>query len=59
MFSLTVKTNCIIVDIDGTIARRTDRSPYDMTLVVEDAPVIQVIKLVKSLAQSGYIIIFV
>ena len=29
---------CIICDIDGTIALRTDRGPHDLTLVVEDAP---------------------
>lgn len=28
--------NCIIVDIDGTLAHMTDRSPYDYTRVSED-----------------------
>ena len=27
---------CIIVDIDGTLAHRTDRSPYDYSRVLED-----------------------
>ena len=49
----------VIVDIDGTIASRNERSPYDMTRVVEDAPVPQIIQLVKILAENGYKIIFV
>jgi len=30
--------DCIICDIDGTLAKRGDRSPYDMTRVGEDKP---------------------
>jgi hypothetical protein len=33
-----VKPQVIICDIDGTVALRGDRDPYDMTRVSEDAP---------------------
>lgn len=49
----------IIVDVDGTIAIKGDRSPFDWDRVGEDAPNKPVVNLVKVLAQAGYIIIFV
>ncbi len=49
----------IIVDIDGTIAKRVNRGPYDMTRVMEDEPVKNVIELILDLFASGYGIIFV
>lgn len=49
--------DCIIVDIDGTIAKMCDRSPYDTSCRVFDdevhAPIIQIAK------RSGYRPIFV
>ena len=49
----------VIVDVDGTIALKGDRSPYDWKRVGEDTPNIPVVNLVKSLRQTGYRIIFV
>jgi len=49
----------IIVDVDGTIALKGDRSPYDWKRVGEDTPNTPVVNLVKSLRQTGYRIIFV
>jgi predicted kinase len=42
-----------IVDIDGTLARMTGRSPYDTTRVMEDAPVKEVVDLVHALYAVG------
>ena len=47
----------IIVDIDGTIAERGDRSPYDMNKVSLDRPKNDVLRIVRSLA-AGYPIIY-
>jgi len=38
--------DCIIVDIDGTLALHNGRSPFDLTRVLEDLPNIPVINLV-------------
>lgn len=46
------KRKAIIVDIDGTVAIRGDRSPYDMTRVGEDTPNQPVIELVRTLHLS-------
>jgi len=37
-----------LCDIDGTLALKRDRSPYDMTKVMEDEPNRDVIKLIKN-----------
>lgn len=39
--------DCIIVDIDGTIALKGDRSPYDWSRVGEDEPNTPILKLVS------------
>lgn len=48
---------CIIVDMDGTLAKRrkgvSERSPYDWERVGEDRPNWPVIKLVQILKQTG------
>ena len=49
---------CVLVDIDGTVATRTTRSPFDWKRVGEDLPKTNVIQLVKSLKNHGYAIIF-
>jgi len=49
----------VIVDIDGTVATRTNRDPYDYSKVLDDAPKPDVIEVVKSLWKSGHKIIFV
>ena len=45
--------DCIIVDIDGTVARMTGRSPYDYSRVNEDVPNIPVCRIVHNELQSG------
>jgi hypothetical protein len=47
----------IIVDIDGTLATMSDRSPYEWHRVGEDAPVDAVIKAVRAAAYSNEIIV--
>jgi len=49
----------VIVDIDGTVATRTNRDPYDYSKVLDDAPKPDVIEVVNSLWKSGHKIIFV
>jgi hypothetical protein len=49
----------VIVDIDGTVANRTNRDPYDYSKVLDDAPKPDVIEVVNSLWKSGHKIIFV
>lgn len=49
----------IIVDIDGTVAQRTGRSPYDYSLVSTDIPKPEVVEVVRSLWMAGHKIIFV
>lgn len=44
-----MKPPCILVDIDGTIALRGDRSPHDHDTSMEDAPNWPIIRLVNSL----------
>ncbi len=41
---------CIVCDIDGTIANLWDRSPYDLTKVLEDKPHWDMIHLITRLA---------
>lgn len=48
----------IIVDIDGTLAKMSDRSPYDWHRVGEDSPVQAVIDAVDSAYRSGKRLIF-
>lgn len=54
---------CVLVDIDGTVAKMVDRShggrsPFDWHRVGEDAPKWPIIHLVKALQASGYAIVF-
>lgn len=44
--------DCIICDLDGTIAIHTDRSPYELERVDEDLPNIPVINILQSYARS-------
>lgn len=48
-----------IVDIDGTVAIKGDRSPYDETRVSEDTPNMPVIEIVQCLSADGAAIVFV
>jgi predicted kinase len=47
------KQDCIIVDIDGTIAKNVTRSYYDMTKVYEDDVIRPIVNLVEVLAPEG------
>lgn len=48
----------VLVDIDGTLARMTGRSPYHWDRVHEDEPVGHVVELVRDLAGTGTQIVF-
>lgn len=43
----------IIVDIDGTVAKRNDRNPYDMRTVISDEPIDVIIDLVRDMYNDG------
>lgn len=49
----------VIVDIDGTVALRGTRSPFDETRVHEDQPNVNVIKTVHAMWELGHAIVFV
>jgi len=49
----------IIVDIDGTVAIRGDRSSFDWKHVGEDKPNEPIVKLVKILEGYGFIVLFI
>lgn len=53
-----VKPRAILVDIDGTVALRGARDPYDMDHVLDDMPNEAVITVVKALHAQGYTIVF-
>jgi len=53
------KQRAVIVDIDGTVATRTNRDPYDYSKVLDDASKPDVVEVVASLWRSGHAIIFV
>jgi hypothetical protein len=48
----------VLVDVDGTVALRGDRSPYDETRVHEDRPNAPVIAVVRALWQAGHAVVF-
>jgi hypothetical protein len=52
-------SECVIVDIDGTVALRGARSPFDETQVSEDMPNFPVAELVELLHGAGIRVIFV
>ena len=49
----------VIVDVDGTVALRNGRKPFDWTEIEEDKPNLCVIELVNRIASTGVKIIFV
>lgn len=51
------KADAIIVDVDGTIALHWNRSPYDMSKVIEDKPNIPVCDMVRLLSKSYTVLI--
>lgn len=46
-----------LVDIDGTIAHMTERSPFDWDRVGEDLPILPAIQQVNGLKELGYTIV--
>lgn len=57
-FNYNGKPWAVIVDIDGTVAQMSGRSPYDWKRVGEDTPVENVLSGVHAMAASGYKILF-
>lgn len=51
--------NCIIFDIDGTIATMDGRGPFDWSRVGEDKPRWFILEMLEGYRQSGYTIILV
>lgn len=49
----------ILVDLDGTLALRQDRSPYDWGSVLGDAINEPVVEVVRAVADLGYAIVIV
>ena len=47
--------DCVVVDIDGTIADNNWRSPYDQTKVLEDKPIRETISIIKTLRNMWWI----
>ena len=50
---------CVLVDIDGTVADKGNRSPFDWHRVGEDAPRWPIINVVKAMRAAGHAIVFV
>jgi predicted kinase len=48
----------VLVDIDGTVALMSGRSPYDMSRVGEDTPNHAVIAAVRAMHAAGYGVVF-
>ncbi|GAB3152599.1 hypothetical protein GCM10027290_43610 [Micromonospora sonneratiae] len=48
----------VLVDIDGTVALMSGRSPYDMSRVGEDRPNHAVIAAVRAMHAAGYEVVF-
>lgn len=48
----------VLVDIDGTVALMSGRSPYDMSRVGEDQPNHAVIAAVRAMHSAGYGVVF-
>ena len=48
----------LIVDIDGTLAEKGDRSPYDWKSVGKDKPIRHIIDLVNTMSSTHEIILF-
>jgi hypothetical protein len=53
------KKDAIIVDIDGTLGNMANRSPYDLSKVIDDRVRSHIRTLVNVYAQAGYEIIIV
>ena len=49
----------VLVDIDGTVAHRTNRDPFEYDKVLEDRPDNETIEVITALWRAGYKIIFI
>lgn len=49
----------IIVDIDGTVAHRTNRDPFEYNKVINDAPDKEIIEVIACMWRAGHNILFV
>lgn len=50
--------SAVMVDIDGTVALRGDRDPYDPTRYHQDLPNRPVIEAVRAMRHAGHVILF-
>lgn len=57
--SRATKPRAVIVDIDGTLAIITDRSPYSYLGVLKDKPNVPVIEVARALASAGHTLVIV
>ena len=53
------KPTAVIVDVDGTLAIITDRSPYSHQGVLKDKPNAPVIEVARALAAQGHTLVIV
>jgi hypothetical protein len=53
-----IRSDGIIVDLDGTLAIHQDRSPFDWGLVHTDLPNTPVVSVVRAMAAAGYSIVY-
>lgn len=51
------RPTAIIVDIDGTIANKDNRCPYDMSKVSEDSPRLEIIDIVEKYKDHAHILL--
>lgn len=49
----------VLVDIDGTVAHRTNREPFEYDKVLDDRPDNETIEVINALWRAGYKIIFI
>ena len=50
------KPHAIIVDIDGTVARKGDRDIYDYSKVLLDTPIMPIVRLVQEIGENREVI---
>lgn len=50
------KDDCIVVDIDGTVALMGNRSPYDFTKVIDDFAYTSMARLIRTFQKDYYVI---
>jgi predicted kinase len=51
-------TRAVLVDIDGTVALKGARSPFDETRVHEDRPNVPVIEVARAMSDAGHRLVF-